>query len=398
MSTEASLFPIHFFDSEIFCQKCAHIRKFKVFSQEKYDKTYGKSEIPPNKPLFCKCEECNDTVIYATNEFLELQEEPTLGLCKIWGMANLETGDMVFHPEYKLCAVDSMNRISGSLPQITLINQKKEKIEIQLESQPVVEQNANVFYRLFPQNSQNARIGDQIYHTNTERIGKVIGLEFNGGQNIIIKYENGDIEKYHCEKLFYYLTDEVLELNAKWRCRDLPYSQNLQIYSRSKVLYVNCLAPNFNVVSELNKIISSIPQTRCFIMRIILEISNISSTEIYKELIRNGIYICRCNVELKNQDVFITGFYSVRDTPKNIYRALQKFPVKKIDLDIRMHSEIKTIKTINESDCFIKISRIGKNVHIDGWVKSEKEKKKAKLKAFFCSFSLRIENHLWVIS
>jgi hypothetical protein len=337
-------------------------------------------------------------VIYATNEFVELQEEPTLGLCKIWGMANLETGDMVFHPEHKLCAVDSMNRISGSLPQITLINQKKEKIEIQLESQPVVEQNTNAFYRLFPQNSQNARIGDQIYHTKTERIGKVIGLEFNGGQNIIIKYENEDIEKYHCEKLFYYLTDEVLELNAKWRCRDLPYSQNLQIYSRSKVLYVNCLAPNFNVVSELNKIISTIPQTRCFIMRVILERENISSTEIYKELIRNGVYICCCNIELKNQDVYVTGFYSVKDTPKNIYRALQKFPIKKIDLDIRMHSELKTIKTIIESDCFIKISRIGKNVHIDGWVKSEKEKKRAKLKAFFCSFSFRIENHLWVIN
>ncbi len=398
MSTEASLFPIHFFDSEIFCKKCAQIRKFKIFSQEKYDKTYGKSEIPPNSPLFCRCEECSDAAIYATNEFAQLQEEPTLGLCKIWGMSNLEAGDMVFHPVEKLCAVDGVNRISGSLPQITLINQNKEKIEIQLDVQTFGEQNADAFYRLFPQNSKDARIGDQIYHIKTGLTGKVVGLEFNGGQTVIIKFENGDVEKYYCEYPIYYLTDDVLELNAKWRCRDLPYSQNLQIYSRSKVLHVNCLAPNFNVVCELNKIISSIPQIRCFIMRIILEKSNISPIEIYKELIRNGIYICCCDVELKNQDVYITGFYSVKDTPKNIYRVLQKFPVKKVDLNIRMHSDIKTIKTINESDCFIKISKMGKNVHIDGWVKSEKEKRKAKLKAFFCSFSLRIENHLWVIS
>jgi len=93
-------------------------------------------------------------------------------------------------------------------------------------------------------------------------------------------------------------------------------------------------------------------------MRIILERADINSTEIYKELIRNGIFICCCNVELKNQDVYITGFYSAKDTPKNINRALQKFPIKKIDLDIRKHSDIKTIKTINESDCFIKISRM----------------------------------------
>ncbi len=397
MSTDASLFPIHFFDGEIFCEKCAQVREFKIFSQEKYNKHYSKSEIPPNKPLFCKCKECSNTVIYATNEFAELQEEPTLGLCKIWGTGNLEAGDLVFHPTEDLCTVESVNRIS-STPQATLRKQNKEKIEIQLGALPIGEQNAGVFYRLFPQNAVNARIGDQIYHTETKRVGVVAGLEFNGGQAIIIRFENGELAKCPCEKSPHYLTDKILELNTRWRCRDLPYSQNLQIISHSKVLHVNCWLPNFNAVCELDKIILSIPQVRCFIMHVILEKADVSSNDIYRELMRKCVHICHCNIELKNQEAYITGFYSAKDTPKNIYRALQKLSIKKINLDIRMRPDIKTIKTINESDYFIKISKMGKEVHIDGWVKSEKEKKKAKWKAFFCSFCFRIENHLLVIS
>ena len=399
MSTDASLFPIHFFDCDIFCEKCAQIRKFKIFSQEKYDKHYGKSKIPPNKPLFCKCVECSGTVIYATNEFAELQEEPMLGLCKIWGMGDLEADDRVFHPTEKLCVVEHVNRVYGSAPQITLRNQNKEKIEIQADFQPSFsENNTNVFYRLFPQDAENARIGDNIYHTEMMVIGEVIGLEFNGEQKIIIEFENGDIEKYCCKSNVYYLTDEFLELNAKWRCKDLPYSQNLQIYSRSKVLYVGCFVPNFGSISELNKIISSIPQARCPIMHIVVERTNINPNNIYMELLKNCIYICCCNIEIENQNVHISGFYSDKDIPGKIYRVLSKFSVKKINLDIKMRLDIKIVKIVNESERFIRISKIEKKFHIDGWVKSEKEKRKVKLRVFFCSLSFKVENHLWVIS
>jgi len=399
VSTDASLFPIHFFDCDIFCEKCAQIRKFKIFSREKYDKNYGKNKIPPNKPLFCKCEECSNTVIYATNEFAELQEEPMLGLCKIWGIGDLEAGDQIFHPTEKLCVVENVNRVYGSLPQITLKNQNEEKIEIQIDFQPSFnENNTNVFYRLFPQNSENARIGDNIYHTEMKLTGKIIGLEFNGRQKTVVKFENGNIEKCCYESGVYYLTDESLELNAKWRCRDLPYSQNLQIYSRSKVLYVSCFVPNFGTIFELNKIISSIPQTRCSIMHIVMEISNINPNDIYMELVKNCIYICYCRIEVENQDVHISGFYSAEDTPKNIHRALSKFSIKRINLDIKIRSDIEIVRTINENGRFIRISKIEKDFHIDGWVKSEKEKRNIKLKAFFCSFSFRIKNHLLVIS
>jgi len=396
VSTDASLFPLHFFDCEIFCEKCKHIRKFKIFSQEKYDKNYGKSEIPPNKPLFCKCAVCDSQVIYATNEFAELQDEPAPELCKIWGMGNLEAGDLVFHPKEMLCVVESINKIAGSLPQITLRNQNKETIETLFEEFTEGEQNS--FYRLFPQSAENSRIGDRIYHTETERVGTVIGLEFNGGQAIVIQFETGSIEKCHCEKNAYYLTDDILELNARWRCRDLPYSQNLKINSHSKILSVNCLLPNFSAICELEKVISSIPQARCFIMHVFLKKFDINPNLIYSELLRKCIYLCCCNVEIKNQEAYITGFYNARNVSKSIHNALQKIPIKKIHLDIRMRADIKTIKTINENDRFIKISKMGKEVHIDGWVKSEKEKKKAKLRAFLHSFKFKIENHLRVIN
>jgi hypothetical protein len=399
VSADASLFPIHFFDCVLFCERCAKIKKFKIFSQEKYDKNYGKSEIPPNKPLFCKCEECGNTVIYATNEFAELQEEPMLGLCKIWGKGNLEAGDHVFHPTQKLCSIESINRIYGSLPQITLRNQNNEKIEIQTDFQlSFDEDDANAFYRLFPQNAENARIGDKIYHTEMRLAGKIVGLEFNEQQKIIVKFENGDIEKCYCENNAYYLTDELLEQNVKWRCQDLPYSRNLQIHSRSKVLNISCFVPNFNAICELSKIISSIPQVRCFIIRVVVEKSGINSNDIYKELVRNNIHICCCNVEFKNQEVYIAGFYSSKDISKNIHRVLSSFSIKKINLDIKMRSDIKVVKTINKDDCFIKISKMEEDFYIDGWVKNEKEKRKATFKAFFYSFSFRIENHLSVIN
>jgi len=114
VSTDASLFPIHFFDCNIFCVKCAQVKKFKIFSQEKYDKNYEKSKIPPHKPLFCRCGECGNTTIYATNEFAELQEDPTLELCKIWGKGSLAAGDRVFHPTEKLCTIENVNRAYGS--------------------------------------------------------------------------------------------------------------------------------------------------------------------------------------------------------------------------------------------------------------------------------------------
>jgi len=395
LSKDASLFPIHFFNGEIFCEKCAQIRKFKIFSQEKYDKNYGKNEIPTNKPLFCKCDECEDTVIYATNEFAELQEDPILGFCKIWGAGSLEPGDNVFHPEQGICFVDAINRMHGSLPQIVLKKQDGEKIEV-----PIVdgsENNTAEFYRLFPQDAENARIGDRIYNTETKSIGKVIGLEFDEEQKVVVELENKEIEKCPCKNGDNYLTDDFLENNTKWRCRYLEVSQNMQIASNSKVLSISCKAQNLNSICELEKIISSIPQVRCFIMHFVVVKSEISSNDIYKELVKNCIYLCCCFVEFKSQEIHIAGFYYAKDTQQKIYRVLSKFPIKKVILDIKMRSDIKVIKTINEGERFIRISKIGKIVHIDGWVATEKEKNSAKLKTFFSTFSFKIENHLLVL-
>jgi hypothetical protein len=396
VSKEAALFPIHFFDRALFCERCAQIEKFRVFSQKKYDKTYGKSEIPSNKPLFCRCEKCDSVVIYATNEFAELLEDATHGLCKIWGRGNLETGDRVFHPTEKLCTVEGVNRVFNALPSIVIANQKKEKIEIQTDYPLASDENSNVYYRLFPQQAENARLGDLVYHTETGLVSKVVGLEFNGGQHIIVKYETGNIEKCKCNSNSNYLTDELLNLNAKWRCKELPYSETMQIHSRAKILYVACLVPNFHAISELNKIISSIPQVRCVITHIDVEKSNLTSNDIYKELVKNCVNICCCRVEIENKEVYIEGFYSAKDTPKNIYRILSKYPLKKINLNIKLRSNIKTIKTINEEECFIRISKMEKKFHIDGWVKNEIEKRKAKRNAFFSTFSFKIENHLLV--
>jgi hypothetical protein len=400
VSTDASLFPIHFFDCNIFCVKCTQVKKFKIFSQEKYDKNYDKSRIPPHKPLFCKCEECGGTVIYATNEFSELQEEPTLELCKIWGKGSLEAGDRVFHPTEKLCMIENVNRIYGAtMPQITLRKQNNEKVDVQVDFKEIFNENDSAaFYRLFPQNGEDARIGEKIYHTEMERIGEVIGLEFNGGQKIIVRFENGDIEKCHCKNNANYLTDKLLELNTQWRCRNSPNLRNLQIYSRAKVLNISCFVQNFNSIGELNKIISSIPQARCSIMHVVVERATLNSNYIYKELLKNNIHICCCHIEYQNQEVYITGFYSGKNTQKDIYRVLSRFSIKKITLDIKIRPSIKIIKTINRDNCFIKISKMEKKVHIDGWVKSEKEKGKATLKAFFYSFSFKIENHLLVIN
>ncbi|MDR2593422.1 MAG: hypothetical protein LBC87_01445 [Fibromonadaceae bacterium] len=395
MSKDASLFPIHFFNSEIFCEECAQLRKFKIFSQEKYDKNYGKSEIPPNKPLFCKCDECENTVIYATNEFAELQEEPTFGFCKIWGMGNLETGDNVFHPEIGICNVDGINRVHDALPQIVLKQQNGEKIEV-----PAVEGTENKsteFYRLFPQDAENARIGDRIYNTETKIIGKVIGLEFGEEQKIVIEFENKEIEKCPCKSSESYLTDDFLEHNAKWRCKDFDFSLSMQITSSSKVLSVSCRVSNLSSICELEKIISSIPQIRCFIMHFVVAKSEMSSSDIYKELVKNCIYLCCCLVEFKNQEIHIAGFYYAKDTQQKIYRVLSKFPIKKVILDIKMRSDIKVIRTINESERFIRISKIGKIVHIDGWVATEKEKDSVKWRTFFSTFSFNIENHLLVL-
>jgi len=395
LSKDASLFPIHFFETEIFCEKCAELKKFKVFSQEKYDKNYGKNEIPPNKPLYCKCNECENTVIYATNEFAELQEDATFGFCKIWGMGNLEAGDNVFHPEIGVCNVDGVNRMHGSVPKIVLKKQDGEKIEVPAADGS--ENNTAEFYRLVPQDAVNARIGDRIYNTETKSIGRIIGLEFSDEQMIVVEFENGEIAKCPCNNSENYLTDQFLEENAKWRCRDLEFFQNMQISSNSKVLSVSCKVLNLNSICELDKIISSIPQVRCFIMHFVVAKLDINSNDIYKELVKNCIFLCCCQVEIKNQEIHIAGFCYAKDVQQKIYRILSKYPIKKVILDVKMRSDIKVIKTINEGERFIRISKIGKVVHIDGWVPTEKEKDTAKLKTFFSTYSLNIENHLLVV-
>ena len=394
MSREASLFPIHFFDCDIYCKKCGRVTKSKIFSQEKYDKNYGKSEIPPNKPLYCKCESCGGFEIYATNEFAELQEEPLAGLCKIWGAASLETGDLVFHPEHKLCIVDSINSGYLSSPKIELINQKRKKIVIEVESLPEEPEN---LYRLFPDDFENARIGDKIYHTETKVAGSIVGLEFNGMQTIFVRQGNGSLAKYACENDHHYLTDDVLEKNAKWRCKDLTHLEKLQIISKSKIIYASCIISDFSTASELKDILSTIPQARCSVLNLAVAKTDINPNIIYMELLKNFIYICCCKVEIENEELYISGFYSSKETPKLIYRALSKFPIKKINLRIKLRSDLKSLKTISQTNGFIKISRIEKTIHIDGWVKSEKEKKRANLKAFLCSFSFKIENHLLVV-
>jgi hypothetical protein len=62
-----------------------------------------------------------------------------------------------------------------------------------------------------------------------------------------------------------------------------------------------------------------------------------------------------------------------------------------------MRPDMKHIKTINEDHRFIKITKIEKDYHIDGWVKTEKEKRKEKLRAFRHTLSFKIQNHLQII-
>ncbi|MDR0515980.1 MAG: hypothetical protein LBH25_02945 [Fibromonadaceae bacterium] len=394
---DASLFPIHFFDCDMFCEICVQLRKFKIFSQNHYNKTYGKNEIPPNKPLFCKCEVCGEPVIYATDEFAELLEEPTLGLCKIWGKANLMEGDLVFLENEKLCSVEMVNRVSGSLPQVTLRKQDNEKVDIKVDFRGSAESGADKLYRLIPQDAQNARIGDLVYHTELKQTGKTIGLEFNDNQRIIVKFENEEISIVNVENNAHYLTDKILGLNTTWRCKDLPYFKDVRIFSESKVLHVNCKLPSLKAVRELENIISSIPQVRCFIMHTLVKNSNIDSNDIYRELIRNCVSICNCRIEFKNQEVFISGFYSDKSVPESVYKTLSRFPIRKINLELKKRFDIKNCKTINKKDAFIRISKIGKETHIDGWVEDDKDRQRAKIKAFFYSFNFKIENHLLVM-
>jgi len=399
VSIDASLFPVHFFDSGMFCEKCGQLTKFKIFSQEAYNKLYSKNEIPPNKPLFCKCKECGEPVIYATNEFAELQEDPSFGLCKIWGRGPLTAGDLVFIETENVCAVESVNRVLGSpFTQVTLKKLNNEKFEVQADFFDKSEPNANTFYRIIPQDAQNTRVGDMVYYPERKLAGKAIGLRFNGCQRIIVKFDDRQIVEVNAHSNVHYLTDEVLEQNAKWRCSDLPYAQHVQIISNSKVLIVDCTLPNLKAIRELENVVLSIPQVRCFIMHIGMRKSNINSKEIYRELIRNCVCIYNCGVELKNQEVYITGFYSDKNVPKNVYNILSRMPVKKISLSIKKRSDIKNCKTINDNHNFIRISKIGEKTHIDGWISSERERRKAKIQAFFSTFSFKIEDHLQVFN
>jgi hypothetical protein len=381
----------------MFCEICVQNRTFKVFSQKIYNKTYGKNEIPPNRPLFCRCETCGETMIYATHEFAELQEEPNFGLCKIWGKANLEVGDLVFIEEEGVCSVDSINRVAGSLPQITLIKPNKEKYDIKVDFRGTAEIGQEKLYRLIPQDAQNARIGDFVYHTRLKLTGKAIGLEFNGNQRIIVEFDNEEISIVNIEDSVHYLTDKILGLNTTWRCKDLPYFQSVQIFSESKILHVDCTLPSLKAVHELEGIISSIPQVRCFIMHTVVKNTNMDTNDLYRELIRNCVNICNCRIDFKNQDVFISGFYSDKTVPDSVYKTLSRYPIRKINLDLKKRFDIKNCKTINDADSFIRISKIGKETHIDGWVENEKQKKRAKFKAFFYSLNFKIENHLLVM-
>lgn len=398
MPIDASLFPVHFFDCEMFCEKCRQLVKFKIFSQETYNKTYGKNEIPPNKPLFCKCKECGEFAIYATNEFAELQEDPTFGLCKIWGNGALSAGDLVFIENENVCTVESVNRVSGSqFSQVTLKKHNNEKFEIQADFFDKAENGTNTFYRIIPQDAQNARIGDMVYYPDKKLAGKTIGLRFNGCQRIIVKFNEGQMVEVNAQSNVHYLTDESLQQNAKWRCSELPYSQHVQISSNSKVLIADCTLPNLKAIRELENIMRSIPQVRCFIMQITMRNSNINSKEIYKELIRNCVCIYNCGVEYKNQEAYITGFYFDKNVMENVYNVLSRLPVKKISLNIKKRSDIKNCKTINDNNNFIRISKIGEKTHIDGWISSERERRRAKIQAFLCTFSFKIEDHLQII-
>jgi hypothetical protein len=381
----------------MFCEICVQNRTFKVFSQKIYNKTYGKNEIPPNTPLFCRCEICGETMVYATHEFAELQEEPMFGLCKIWGKASLEVGDLVFLEKEKLCSVDSINRVAGALPQVTLIKPDKEKFDISVDFRGTAEIGPEKLYRLIPQDAQNARIGDFVYHTRLKQTGKTIGLEFNGSQRIIVEFDNEEISIVNVENSVHYLTDKILGLNTTWRCKDLPYFQNVQIFSESKVLHVDCTLPSLKAVRELEGIISSIPQVRCSIMHTIVKNTNMDTNDLYMELIRNCVNICNCRIEFKNQEVFISGFYSDKTVPDSVYKTLSRYPIRKINLDLKKRFDIKNCKTINNADSFIRISKMGKETHIDGWVENEKQKKRAKFKAFFYGLSFKIENHLLVM-
>lgn len=398
MSKDAALFSIHFFDCDIFCEQCGHVRNFKIFSQEPYNKTYGKSDIPPNKPLYCKCEACEYVLIYSTNEFAELKEDATFGLCKIWGKGNLSAGDQVFLEKENICTVSRVNEVSNSLPQVMLKKQNGESIELQADFFENSGSSLNSLYRIVPQDVQNTCLGDAIYHTETKLTGRTVGLEFGELQSIVVELENGEVVKIKNESEAHYLTDETLRLNAMWRCRDLPYVHNVQIVSSAKVLHVNCVLPNLKAAHELESIISSIPQIRCFIIHTAMEDSDANSKTMYKELLKNCVNICNCRIECKNQEVFISGFYSSPDVPENVHKALLKFPIKKIDLsELKKRSDIKTCKTINQRDCFIRISKIGKDTHIDGWIPREKERGKAKLAAFLCTYSFKMQDNLQVI-
>ncbi|GHV11005.1 hypothetical protein AGMMS49938_00960 [Fibrobacterales bacterium] len=412
----AQYFPIYFFDCDIYCERCRAVQKFKIFSQVEYDK-HDLNKILPAKPLYCKCDKCENFTIYTTDEFAELQEQDYAknSLCKIWGLSNLETGDRVWHSEYGIGRVENIFNNKG--------NTSYSLSFLSLENQTIPPQSFNddkltsIFYRIIPQNIANAKIGENAYHTEQKCEGKIVGLSFGEKNNIIAKFGNEILTIENTEENF--LSNEAIEKNAKWRCENLPFFEDLEINTISQILSVQGKVPNLKAACNLETIINSVPHIRSSILLLDIQestdenkvisddlltssseptkiIITKNNLELYKLLIKNEIHIYNCKIQFAPQEIFITGFYCDKSIPERIYTVLGNLPIKSLKLDLKFRSEIKILKTSLKNGNFVRIVSSGETILIDGWVKTSKQKSFATIEAILRSLKFNVKNNLYI--
>lgn len=400
---------------ELFCPKCSKVTHHSLWSDHPLDFTHEERE---KDCIIASCSSCVDEQVVFLKDLAWMWTETNKLSCKIIGLSRLVLGDRVLFP-YKNEPGEIITRESiGEIERFGILFSTGEECSYEQTKPEISGKSSLQTYLLFPQQADQAKIGNWIWHLYRKEIGRVVGITHGNKSQIVIQLEDGE---YLITPLYNRSTpsDNEIKESLESVISELQSDENVKLHVkiRNGIAYLGGQVTHLLEKESLHQFIAKTPGTLAVINHInVVPPHTVSDSEIHSaiELILNHnrhlSQVLRARIEVNKGNVIIKGYISNSKLRQNISNQITSINgVRNLDLLLRVKDELnpeqKSIinqieKSLGNTPA-LKISNLhlhhdGQFLTIEGEVSSLIQKNLAKLVAAWGYRNLNIHNNLKV--
>jgi osmotically-inducible protein OsmY len=338
--------------------------------------------------------------------------------CKIIGLSRLILGDRVLFPDKNEPGEIITRESIGEIERFGILFSTGEECSYEQTKPTISGKSSLQTYLLFPEQADQAKIGNWIWHLHRKEAGQVVGITHGSKSQIVIQFKDGEYLITTLNRRAIPSDNEIKE-SLEFVISELQSDENVKLHVKIKngIAYLGGQVTHLLKKESLHQFLAKTPGTLAVINHInVVPPHTVSDSEIRSaiELILNHnrhlSQVLNARIEVNKGNVIINGYISNSKLRQNISNQLTSINgVRNLDLLLRVKDELNPeqkniLKQIEKSlgnTPALKISNLhlhhdGQFLTIEGEVSSLIQKNLAKLVAAWGYRNLNIHNNLKV--